>query len=356
MHGRSFASVVLAVFSLSTGLFITACHNKKEPEPEERSMVDVDVPEDGRVRVRAPFVNVEVDRRKDRHRRSLMPVDVVIDHAAIACRDLEQSRAAYAAIGLPSVEGGAHANGTTHMAIVAFPDGSYLELIAPVNPNERDLGYWPVHLRRDAGPCGWAIRSNDVSADAARLHEAGIAVQGPFDGGRRRPDGTEIQWKFVIAGAGPPGAVLPFLIQDVTDRTLRVPPAPADDVLSGLALVVLGVDDLDDAADEFQQAFGWSDPSVQDDTEFGARLAHIENTPVVLAAPLHKADWLDERIDELGDGPAAYLIGTAQFDAALQKFDVRDGGTWFGRRIAWFNPAKINGTRLGLIEAGLPGD
>jgi hypothetical protein len=298
-------------------------------------MVDVDVQDEDRVRVRAPYVDVEVDRPRRRERATFSPVPVTVDHATIARRDLDQARAAYDAIGLTTCYGGAHTNGATHMAVVAFPDGSYLELIAPVNPDERNFTFWATHLLRGAGPCGWAARSNDVAADATRL---------------LRADGTELRWKIAIAGGGQPGSVLPFMIEDLTERTLRVEPSPAGGSLQGVAWVVIGVDDLEDAVGDFQQAYGWPDPDVQDDAAIGARLVHFADTPVVLASPLREDNWLDARLDELGDAPVAYLIGTADLDAAAAGYALQIVEAWFGRRIAWFNPARVDGTRLGVLE------
>jgi hypothetical protein len=49
-------------------------------------------------------------------------------------------------------------------------------------------------------------------------------VEGPTDGGRRLPDGAEIRWR--VARIRQDGWLLPFLIEDVTPRSLRVPGGP----------------------------------------------------------------------------------------------------------------------------------
>src|SRR5712675_1011077 len=53
-----------------------------------------------------------------------------IDHVTVAGTHLDAMRQALtAAAGIPSEYGGPHANHATEMALVSFPDGSYLELM-----------------------------------------------------------------------------------------------------------------------------------------------------------------------------------------------------------------------------------
>jgi hypothetical protein len=59
------------------------------------------------------------------------PEMLPLDHVTVAGDDLRRMQAALAAIGIATVYGGAHRDGATEMALVSFPDGSYLELIAP---------------------------------------------------------------------------------------------------------------------------------------------------------------------------------------------------------------------------------
>ena len=57
--------------------------------------------------------------------------------------------------------GGPHSNGATEMALVSFPDGSYLELMAPradADPQALARQPWAEFLKRDGGPCAWAVR------------------------------------------------------------------------------------------------------------------------------------------------------------------------------------------------------
>ncbi len=74
-----------------------------------------------------------------------------------------------------------------------------------------------------------------------------------------------------------------------------------DSGLTGIAMVVLGVEDLDATRALFRQANGWQPPVREEHKEFRAKMAHFSGTPVVLVAPLDKSPWLaDLRGVELG--------------------------------------------------------
>jgi hypothetical protein len=280
------------------------------------------------------------------------PKSLSVDHVTIAGTDLAQLQDAFAAIGLEAEYGGAHSNGVTHMALLGFDDGSYLELISTVSADQSDIPIWKNHIVSDGGPCGWAARSDDVAAELKRLATAGLAVQGPFPGSRQRPDGEPAAWNLGFVGDQAPGAVLPFMIEDTTPRQNRVQPSPsvAGTELQGVALVVIGVSDLSASISLYRRAYDWPAPWIREDQEFGATLAHFLGTPVVLAAPSRPHNWLAKRLDRLGESPCAYLIATGDFPATARRFGLNWTTPWFGRLVAWFNPADLRGTHLGLIE------
>ena len=148
---------------------------------------------------------------------------VQIDHVVIAGSDLAQLCNAFTSIGLTPDEGGVHADGQTHNALIGFADGSYLELIAPTPGNTAANHPWAEFMRTNAGVCAWAIRSADIQADVALYRSRGIEVGDPTPGGRIRPDGVRLEWITAKLGTETLGSVLPFLIQDVTPREWRAP-------------------------------------------------------------------------------------------------------------------------------------
>jgi len=270
--------------------------------------------------------------------------ELKIDHVTAAGRSLRQMQQSLGSIGIPSEVGGPHSNHATEMALVSFPDGSYLELIAlqpNANPKAVQEHYWNKFLTGESGPCAWAVQVPDVSAEARRLAKAGIKVSPPAKSGRARPDGVRIDWDVALVGSGANGTFFPFLIRDITPRDIRAYPSgkPTTSEFRGVAKVVLGVKNLGEAVQHYQRAYDLPAPRTQKDADFGAELAWFEGTPVVLASPLSPASWLAGRVSQFGDAPCAFLLSSAGPRPARSK--------WFGKSISWFDLAKL-GWRLGV--------
>ncbi len=240
------------------------------------------------------------------------------------------------------------------MALLSFADGSYIELISTLEAGQTSP-LWHAHIAGDGGPCAWAVEVGDVAAEAARLAALGVPVRGPLYLNRRRPDGVLVEWDLAFLGDREPGATLPFLIKDRTPREWRVPPSTraAEAGLRGVAMVVLGVEHLARSVDLFRRVYGWPAPQLDEDAGLGARLAHFSGTPVTLAAALTESGWLAGRLAQFGESPCAFLLGAADMDAMAQRFPLTGAGVWFGRRVMWFDPARVNGIRLGLVAEEL---
>jgi len=144
----------------------------------------------------------------------------MLDHAVIAVRDLDIAIKDYHDLGFTVIRGGVHANRATHNALIAFADGTYLELLAGTGESPLpDLIDFSMLLQTGEGLVGFALRSDDLDADATRLKAHGVAVGEVIPGERRREDGTVIRWKLAQLAEG----FAPFLIQDITPREWRVP-------------------------------------------------------------------------------------------------------------------------------------
>jgi hypothetical protein len=281
--------------------------------------------------------------------------DLKIDHATVAGSDLKKMQAALAAVGLPSIYGGAHTNHTTEMALISFPDGSYLELMGIQSGADRKLveqHVWSQFLSGDAGPCAWAVRERDLAAEIQRLQAAGVQVSPPVKSGRERPDGVHLEWQTSDVGGGTRGTFFPFLIQDLTRREQRAFPQgkPSNRDFRGVGKVVIAVKNLDDAIQRYHQAYGAPPPIKQVDKNFGAHLALVGGTPVVLAQPLGPGgapdSWLAERLDRFGEGPCAFVLATGH----PEKYRTAAKSRWFGAEVDWLDPAVL-GWRLGFERA-----
>jgi hypothetical protein len=262
-------------------------------------------------------------------------IDLTVDHVTVAGQDLKKMQAQLASIGIPSEFGGLHSNGATQMAVSSFPDGSYLELIAPqTNPDPKALAahYWSKPMLGNAGPAAWAVRSNDIAAEVKRLSTAGVAVAAPMKSGRRRPDGTQLDWETARVGDEPQGTLFPFLIRDFSPRDARAFPSghPTTTEYNGVKQVVIAVRDLKASIARYRKAYALPAPSVQDDQNLSAHLATFAGTPVVLAQPISTNSWIARRIDQFGEGPCAFVLSSARATKEIRWFDADKLGWHLG--------------------------
>jgi len=274
--------------------------------------------------------------------------DLTIDHVTVAGKDLRAMRANLAKTGIRCEYGGAHSNHATEMALTSFPDGSYLELIAiqpNADPKAVAANAWAKQMEGNAGPCAWAVREKNIGAEVQRLQAAGVTVGAPERGGRERPDGTRLEWETAQIGSEARGTFFPFLIRDVTPRQQRAFPTgkPTTKDFSGVTKVVIAVRDLDEAVKRYQKAFELPAPIKQVDTSFGAHLALMGGSVVVLAAPLTPDSWLAARINQFGEGPCAFILGARK----ASRYKAASKTRWFGADISWFDSEKL-GWRLGF--------
>lgn len=234
-----------------------------------------------------------------------------IDHVVIAVRDLARATSDYERLGFTVMPGGYHTGGATHNALISFADGSYIELIAFTEPDRPQAHKWWAKFALGEGTVDFAVLSDDLIAEAERLRAAGIAVDGPIDGGRKRPDGQRIAWKsLTIASDDGP---LPFVIEDVTPRELRVPPGDATrHVLgvTGVAGVTVLVPDLERALalyETFLRSRG-EEIDLADGSVARARRFQLGPHWIELAEPVSDANHLHEAIASRGIAPFRLVL------------------------------------------------
>src|ERR1700735_2372436 len=142
-----------------------------------------------------------------------------IDHVAIVVNELESAIASYSRAGFTVVRGGKHPIGT-HNALIAFNDGSYLELIAFLKL--RTGHRWQAALEKGSGIVDFCMSTDDLGADIESMRRAGAKIGDPSSLTRDRPDGYHLSWVLAIPEA-PFNGQVPFLIKDDTPRDERVP-------------------------------------------------------------------------------------------------------------------------------------
>jgi hypothetical protein len=203
---------------------------------------------------------------------------------------------------------------------------------------------WSKFLRNNAGPCAFALHVTDIAREVRELKSAGIQAGAPEAAGRTRPDGTKLAWQTASVGPGVRGSLFPFLIADQTPRENRAYPSgkPTTERFGGIARVIVGVRDVQTAIDQYRKAFHLSAPKWQRDAIFGADLAWFEGTPIVLAQGIHQGSWVTNRVNEYGDAPIAFLLGSGKGGMIGSPSD------FFGHKVFWMDDKKL-GWHLGVL-------
>jgi hypothetical protein len=168
-----------------------------------------------------------------------VPTD--LDHILLGVNDLDHGIAwMEERSGVRAVFGGVHPGRGTRNALLSLGPRRYLEIIAP-DPAQagavpgQDL---PTRLRTIQEPrlIDWAAHTNDLGALAQKAAAAGIAIEGPRDGSRARPDGKMLRWKSFSLKDDSSGA-LPFFIEWGRDSV-----HPSQDSPSGCRLLQFSVE------------------------------------------------------------------------------------------------------------------
>jgi hypothetical protein len=271
-----------------------------------------------------------------------------IDHATVCGANLDAMRMAMNAVTRVQPEyGGPHSNHATEMALVSFPDGSYLELMgiqAKADPAAVTKHEWSRFLRNNAGPCAFAMHVTDIAREVRELKSAGVATREPESAGRTRPDGVKLAWQTAGVGPGVRGSLLPFLIADQTPRENRAYPGgkATTEKFGGIARVIVGVRDMQGAIEQYRRAFHLAAPRRERNDRLGADLAWFEGTPFMLAQGTDAGSWVTHRVMNFGDAPVAFLLANGKNDIKGSPADV------FGRMVFWMDESKL-GWRLGVL-------
>jgi catechol 2,3-dioxygenase-like lactoylglutathione lyase family enzyme len=182
-----------------------------------------------------------------------MSSPVQLDHVVVAVRDLREASRVYEALGFNVVAGGCHGHAPTRNALIAFTDGSFIELIewTAHSPDDR----WQRVLEQDGeGLVDFALSVADLPELLGRARRLGIEMYGPMDGSRVTPSGHRLRWQV----GRPASSELPFLCADITPRTLRVPDGDArmhPNGVVGMDTVLVAVRDAHASLDTYRCLF-----------------------------------------------------------------------------------------------------
>ncbi len=244
-----------------------------------------------------------------------------IDHIVVVVRDLASASDDYERAGFTVVPGGEHVGGATHNALISFADGTYFELIAFKEPERPQAHKWWPRLALGEGLTDYALGSDDLAADAARMRERGLYVEGPIDGGRLRPDGQRLEWRTILLGRGTDSSrgqsFLPFVIEDVTPRERRVPGGGATDHRLGVRRVaglVIVTANVVGAAGALGVLLGPSGPRpVARETDDAEGVEFLIGRQFLrLLQPKSSRGQLAQHLEQFGEGPYEVILEREQ--------------------------------------------
>ena len=250
-----------------------------------------------------------------------------IDHVAIVVNDLESAIASYTRAGFTVVRGGKHPIGT-HNALIAFADGSYLELIAFLKPN---TGHpWQLALEKGSGIVDFCMATDDLAADVESMRRAGARFGNPYPLTRDRPDGYHLSW--VLATPEPPfNGQVPFLIKDETPRDERVPRERSHrNGATGIRTLAIAVDDPGASSRYYARVLGRPGAPIE--------RADLEAVGVSFTIGPNEVQLLASKTE---DGPLAQSIrerGQSPFEVVLASSGIA----------TTLDPALLQGARIRL--------
>jgi hypothetical protein len=157
-----------------------------------------------------------------------------LDHILLGAASLEVGIAFVEHFtGVGAALGGVHPGRGTWNALLSIGDRRYLEVIAP-DPAQSSVNNPLVSSLRSIDEprlVGWAAHPDNLADFARKLRAAGITIEGPTPGSRKRLDGHLLKWE-IVSLADTDSGLLPFFIEWSQDSV-----HPSVDAPKGCALL-----------------------------------------------------------------------------------------------------------------------
>ncbi len=242
-----------------------------------------------------------------------------IDHLVVVVKDLDQAAKDYEQLGFTVVPGGQHPVGS-HNVLISFRDGSYLEIIAFYR-DAIDHRWWDP-LKKGERFVDFCFQTDDLRGDTQKLKDAGVAINNPVPWSRKRPDGYELKWLLSLA-TGSHRGVAPFLIEDVTPRTERIPRQfTHQNGIIGIEKVTVAVSELSTIESWYSPLLGISGQTIAD-ASLGAEGLRYQVGPhsFDFVSPIDANSPPIAWLREYGPSPYSAVLKTAQ--ASTGSLDLR---------------------------------
>ncbi len=134
-----------------------------------------------------------------------------LDHLVYATPDVDRTVEEIAdRFGVRAAAGGRHPGLGTRNALLALGPDSYLEIIGP--DGESPPAWFGIAALRAPRLVTWAVKDEDLELRASEAARAGLPLGPVESGGRVRPDGVRLSWRFTHPRTLSAEGVVPFFI------------------------------------------------------------------------------------------------------------------------------------------------
>lgn len=288
-----------------------------------------------------------------------------LDHVIVAVSDLDAATKRYEAIlGRPPALHSEHPRGTRN-ALFLFDRGPYLELLALWDAPEQGSSATALQRRlaeRGEGLHGFALATDNLDAEVARLRRLGLEVEEPAANSGRNADGRLREWR--ATRLPPPDGEHAFLIQHLgwdwrSELLTRSDPERAASAVIGIHHVALDVADAEATSASWQERLSLKRTGVIDSERMGGRVfIHAAGDATIEFVGTTRADGpVAARIARRGYGLSSFAMEVQDLDAAVQA--ARAAGIEIGdpepgvlprSHVARLNPASACGVAAQYLQ------
>ncbi len=242
-----------------------------------------------------------------------------IDHIVIAGPDLDLLSETFRGLGFNVQAGGKHPIGS-YNTLIALQDGAYIELLSFYEECPEHY-WWDLVHSRGGGLIDFCMQTDDIRADYALFEAQGVAMSPLVGLGRQRVDGYQLSW-INNKIYGDYQGLIPFIIEDQTPRTERVPKENQhDNQVTGIDTITLAARDLELASGIMSAALGTTGVPVHDDA--------LNAAGIVFEVGPHRLEYLSPadvtsplQAHIAADAPRPYRI---RFKTAGEKMFIVPG-------------------------------
>ncbi|MFI0369333.1 VOC family protein [Actinomadura sp. 1N219] len=263
------------------------------------------------------------------------------DHVIVLVRDIETAVRSFEDAGFQVTrrdDEGAH---IAEHRLVCFADGSYLELYAFHRDDPEAAKHrWFKYDEAGEGLADYSVTTTDLRGLLAQAGDRGLPHTPFAEGGKRRADGPEWTLRMSALGIGAGRPELPFVLEDVTPREIRVPRTdPHRNGATAIAAVTILTDDPDAAASGLALLTGCDTPRRESHPEGQSTVYSFGERSIALLEPREGTEAA-ARLAAVGPVVHEVTLAVGALDATTPSAHTTA-----------LDPAQIHGVRLVLAGA-----